>query len=85
VILIIPNRRLWVDEEARRLEVGRTHTRFIRILKDSGLNVIDMRPSLEAGGNPLSNHFVNDGHWNESGHLLAAEALSKVAVSYESP
>ena len=23
---------------------------------------------FEAGGNPLSYHFANDGHWNEAGH-----------------
>jgi hypothetical protein len=39
------------------------------------------QPKLRAahhhiGGNPLSYHFVNDGHSNEAGHQLAAEAQS---------
>jgi hypothetical protein len=76
VILIIPSRRLWVGEKARRAQAAWVHAAFIEMLRASGMNVVDVRGRLEAGGNPLSYHFANDGHWNEAGHRLAAEALS---------
>jgi hypothetical protein len=76
VILIIPSRRLWVGERARRAQAARVHAAFIYNLRRYGMNVVDMRDRLEVGGNPLSYHFVSDGHWNEAGHQLAAEALS---------
>jgi hypothetical protein len=76
VVLIIPSRRLWVGETARRVQAGRVHAAFIDNLKTYRMNVVDMRDRLEIGANPLSYHFVNDGHWNEAGHQLAAEALS---------
>jgi SGNH hydrolase-like domain, acetyltransferase AlgX len=77
VIVIIPSRRLWVGEMARRVQAAGVHTAFIDKLRTYGMNVVDMRDRLEIGGNPLSYHFVNDGHWNEAGHRLAAEALSE--------
>jgi hypothetical protein len=76
VILIIPSRRLWVGETARRAQAARVHAAFIDNLRTYGVNVVDMRDRLEVGGSPLSYHFANDGHWNEAGHQLAAEALS---------
>jgi hypothetical protein len=83
VILIIPSRRLWVGETARRAQAARVHADFIDSLRTSGMNVVDMRDRLEAGGNPLSYHFANDGHWNEAGHRLAAEALSKALQHWD--
>jgi hypothetical protein len=77
VILIIPSRRLWVGEAARREQAARVHVAFIEDLRAAGLSVVDMRDRLEASGNPLTYHFANDGHWNEAGHRLAAEALSQ--------
>jgi hypothetical protein len=78
IILIIPSRRLWVGETARRAQAARVHRAFIDGLTASGMTVVDMRARLEAGGNPLSYHFANDGHWNQAGHQLAAEVLSEV-------
>jgi len=77
IILVIPSRRLWIGEPARRAQAARVHAAFIDGLKASGIKVVDMRNQLELGGNPLSYHFSNDGHWNEAGHRLAAEALSQ--------
>src|SRR5262245_32572810 len=74
VILIIPSRRLWVGETARRAQAARVHAGFVDNLRASGMSVVDMRDRLEASGNPLSYHFSNDGHWNEAGHRVAAEA-----------
>jgi hypothetical protein len=77
VVLIIPSRRLWVGEPARRAQAARVHAAFVDDLRASGMNVVDMRDRLEADGNSLSYHFSNDGHWNEAGHRLTAEALSE--------
>jgi hypothetical protein len=83
VIVIIPSRRLWVGEMVRRMKAARVHAAFIDDLRTHGMNVVDMRDRFEVGGNPLSHHFVNDGHWNESGHRLAAEALSEALRRYD--
>jgi hypothetical protein len=78
IVLIIPSRRLWVGESRQRAEAARLHTKFVNILRNSGLTVADMRERLESTGNPLSYHFANDGHWNKEGHRLAAEFLAGV-------
>ena len=73
-ILLIPSRLLWVAEnqDAER----RVHDRFKALLEEKGLSVVDLRPIFEAGGNPMQYNFKLDGHWNESGHAKAAEALA---------
>lgn len=73
-ILIIPSRALWVG--ASREEESRVHERFVAALRDVGMRVVDPRASMEATGTPLSFHFDNDGHWNPSGHRLAARMLA---------
>jgi hypothetical protein len=83
VILIIPSRRLWVGDPARRAEAARVHAAFIDGLRTYGMSVVDMRDRLEAGGNPLSYHFANDGHWNSAGHRMAAKALSEVLEHWQ--
>jgi hypothetical protein len=81
IVLIIPSRRLWVGKTADRVEAVRIHEAFIENLRNSGMIVVDLRDRFEQGGNPLSYHFANDGHWNKEGHRLAAEALAKVLQS----
>jgi hypothetical protein len=78
IVLIIPSRRLWVGKTADRAEAARIHEAFVKILKDSGMIVVDLRDRFEQSGNPLSYLFANDGHWNKEGHRLAAEALAEV-------
>ncbi len=78
IVLIIPSRRLWVGNTADRAGAARIHEAFIKILKASGMIVVDPRDRFEQSGNPLSYHFANDGHWNKEGHQLAAEALAEV-------
>ncbi len=72
-ILIIPSRGLWAG--SNRSVEDRVHREFIAALAARHLEVIDVRKIFESGGDPLSNHFRNDGHWNQRGHRLAAEAL----------
>jgi hypothetical protein len=78
VVLVIPSRRLWVGESSRRANAARVHATFVDGLRAYGMTVVDIRSQMEAGGNPLSYHFANDGHWNAAGHRLAAEALLEV-------
>jgi SGNH hydrolase-like domain, acetyltransferase AlgX len=78
VVLVIPSRRLWVGASSRRANAARVHSTFVDGLREYGMTVVDIRNRMEAGGNPLSYHFANDGHWNATGHRLAAEALSEV-------
>jgi len=73
-VLIIPSRGLWVGEN---LAVeSRVHEELVSRLRAMGIDVIDLRPVFEAAGNPMQFHFDNDGHWNPTGHRMAADALA---------
>ncbi len=74
-IVIIPSRALWVGGN-QQIE-NRVHNELVKKLKESKLNVIDLRPIFEEGGNPLQYHFEHDGHWNPKGHERAAQAIAK--------
>lgn len=75
LIVIISSRGLWLSstQETER----KVHDTFIQKLKEFNLKVIDLQPFFEEGGNPLGYHFKNDGHWNQSGHLKAAQVIEK--------
>jgi len=75
IALIIPSRALWVGDN--RAVEDRVHRGLVAALGRAGVDVVDMRPLLEAGGQPLAYHFANDGHWNARGHRLAAEAIAR--------
>lgn len=74
LILIIPSRGLWIGNNTKVEE--KVHHTFIHRLKELGLNVLDMKPILEEGGQPLKYHFKNDPHWNREGHIKAAKAIA---------
>lgn len=74
-LMLIPSRGLWVGN--RMSELSAYHERVRKKLADRGFSVIDMRPELEASRNPMQFHFRNDGHWNPTGHALAADVLAK--------
>jgi len=74
-VVLIPSRALWVGD--RRDVEDRIHRAFLAALAREGIDAIDLRPLLEAGGAPLSYHFAQDGHWNSRGHRLAAEAIAR--------
>lgn len=74
LVVIIPSRLTWVGnntEQERKL-----HAAFVEHLRSGGLQVIDMAPAFEREGKPMSYHFHNDGHWNASGHALAAAEIA---------
>ncbi len=75
LVVLIPSRALWVGP-SRDVE-DRVHKAFLLALQRRGIDVLDLRPLLEAKGTPLAYHFANDGHWNAAGHALAAEAISQ--------
>ncbi|MCX7361074.1 MAG: hypothetical protein NTV97_04215 [Alphaproteobacteria bacterium] len=75
LVVLIPSRALWVG--ANRAAEDRIHHALVEALAERGVETLDLRPVLEAGGAPLSFHFANDGHWNPRGHRLAAEAIAR--------
>ena len=75
LVVLIPSRALWVG--ADRAREDSVHRRFVAALQARGIAVLDLRPLVEAGGQPLSWHFANDGHWNAEGHRQAAEAIAR--------
>lgn len=75
LVVLIPSRALWVGP-SRAVE-DRVHKAFGTALRQRGIDVLDLRPMLEAQGTPLTYHFTNDGHWTPAGHALAAEAISQ--------
>ena len=74
-VVIVPSRGLWVggNQEAEH----RVHDTFVTALRERLPDVIDMRPTLESGKNPLQFHFENDGHWNAQGHKMAAATIAR--------
>ena len=75
LVLIIPSRNLWYG--AHTPTEQRVHEAFVRMLRESGVNVLDVRPEMEATGDPLNCYFKTDPHWNARGHALAGRELFK--------
>jgi hypothetical protein len=75
LILIIPSRNLW--HGAYIPTEQRVHESFIRMLREAGLTVLDVRPMIEASGDPLGCYFKTDPHWNARGHAIAGRELFK--------
>ena len=75
IILIIPSRHLWHGDNIPTEK--RIHETFIRMLREAGLNVVDVKPMLEETGAPLSCYFTTDPHWNARGHAIAGRELFK--------
>jgi len=81
LILIIPSRRLWLSND--RQTEAQIHTTFVRMCRDAGLNVIDLKRVFEKDPNPLSFYFAHDPHWSPRGHEIAAAELFKAIQSRE--
>jgi len=73
VVVIVPDRGLWVRNYG---SPSRVHNRFVSLLREEGIKVVDLRPFFEESGDPLQYYFKQDGHWNAKGHLKAAEVVS---------
>lgn len=72
-VMLIPSRGLWAG--SNRESEDKVHRALVAALQARGVEVLDLRPLLEAGGAPLGYHFDNDGHWNARGHRVAAQAI----------
>jgi len=81
VILIVPSRMLWCGPN--RAEEAKIHDRFVQLVRQAGLPVVDMKPIFERNGNPLSHYFTSDSHWNPKGHLAAGDALLEYFQSHQ--
>lgn len=57
------------------------HNEFAAFFTQEGIDYLDLREYF-AAKDPLSAYFAQDRHWNESGHQLAAEALSQKLLDY---
>ena len=75
LVLIIPSRFLW--QGSNQATEKRIHEAFVRMLRERGLHVVDVKDALEATGNPLNCYFKSDSHWNAKGHTIAAGELFK--------
>lgn len=73
-IIILPSRSLWVART--RDTENNIYEELISILNGGDIRVLDLRPAFESNGDPLSLFFKNDGHWNASGHLVAAQTVT---------
>lgn len=74
VVLIVPSRALWAG---KNVETERkVHEHFTSMLRDAGLDLVDMKPIQEKSGDPGSFYFKTDPHWNPCGQALAAQALA---------
>jgi hypothetical protein len=73
LVLIVPSRALWYGHNTVIEE--RVHERFVQMLREAGLMVVDAKPAFEKSGRPLSCYFTTDPHWNSHGHALAAESI----------
>lgn len=75
IVLIIPSRALWKGgNEATERKV---QERFIALVRDAGIKVVDPTPRFEEHGKPLDYYFTTDPHWTPEGHRIAAEELIK--------
>ena len=75
LVVLIPSRGLWVGPN--RAVEDRVHRSLLSALARRGVEVLDLRPLFEAGGQPLGFHFASDPHWTARGHALAAGAISQ--------
>ena len=60
----------------KRFDPHRMQERVKRICADAGIPFVDPLPALQATQAARSGYFLQDGHWNEDGHEIAARTLA---------
>ena len=81
---MIPSRYLWSGSVNDRESYLNLHNELSSSLKKDGFLIVDLLPSFQKFKDPLSSfQFKYDGHWNKSGHLLAAQIIGNFLISLE--
>lgn len=75
IVVVLPSRTLWIGP-SRDVE-DRISRTLIGRLRDMSVEVVDVRPYFEAGGDPFKHYFRNDPHWNAVGHRQVAVAIAR--------
>lgn len=57
--------------------------RLQRIAARHGFSVLDLAPAFAKRGDPKDASWPNDGHWNQTGHRWAAEAIAEFIAAHE--
>lgn len=78
LVAVIPHRGVWIGNDRERESA--LHSDFIARMRAAGIDVLDLKPVWEEG-DPLARHFINDAHWNATGHALAARAIATQLIS----
>jgi hypothetical protein len=60
--------------EEKAWDRGLVARRFAEIGASAGFPMLDLTPDLRRASEP---YFVYDGHWNATGHRVAAEAVAR--------
>lgn len=74
LVVFAPSRAMWLEKE--REAERKTYDELIAAVRAKGIETVDLRPYLEADGSPFDHFFKTDGHWNPSGHRIAADAIA---------
>ena len=86
LVVLIPSRMNWVQNQNQVEIANKTHENFKYLLRKNEILFVDMKPVFNIkSDNPLEElHFKYDGHWNKQGHQLAANAIFDEWLKIES-
>jgi hypothetical protein len=56
----------------------RFHEQLVQMVHDLGVHTVDPLPGLEAEARSGRSGFHREGHWNATGHAIAADRLEPV-------
>ena len=74
-IVLIPSRYTWFGPKHQAL--SDIHEQLAQLFQAGGIDMVDLKPVFEVGGEPLEFHFKNDGHWQPEGHAKVADILAR--------
>ena len=80
-VLLIPHKGIWMGEKKDKFK--KIHYMTKNLLLNEGLKIIDLKDSFDQTLNPIENlFFKNDGHWNNEGHKIVADVISKNLINH---
>ena len=77
LVVVIPKDQAVHGKGVRRWLHERTLATIGAMLDDLGVEHIDLTPSLAAQGREKRLYFYSDGHWNATGHAVAASVVAE--------